>query len=129
MPTKPARRNRGKQVRLSIFDNEPMAQMAEQRLRSEGIPAMVRSLHGGPGLWGSAFNLPHGLYVFQADEMDARDVLGMPPPETIERGSPGQGSESGPAGRRVTSVGIIVVAAVIVIALTLTAPAWTPLFS
>ena len=123
MSPKPAPRTRGKQVRLHIFDNEPMARMAEQRLRSEGIPAMVRSLHGGPGLWGSAFNLPHGLYVFQADVTTARDVLGIAPPDTL-----GSNDMEGRPSRR-TPVGLIVAVAAIVIALTLTAPAWTALFS
>ena len=123
MSPKPAPRTRGKQVRLNIFNNEPMARMAEQRLRSEGIPAMVRSLHGGPGLWGSAFNLPHGLYVFQADVNKARDVLGIAAPDPLES-SDMEGSPS-----RRTPVGIIVAVAAIVIALTLTAPAWTTLFS
>jgi hypothetical protein len=123
MSPKPAPRTRGKQVRLNIFDNEPMARMAEQRLRSEGIPAMVRSLHGGPGLWGSAFNLPHGLYVFQSDVTTARDVLGIAPPDPLES-SDMEGSPS-----RRTPFGLIVAVAAIVIALTLTAPAWTALFS
>jgi hypothetical protein len=49
--------------------------MAEQRLHLEGIPSMIRPLQGGPGLWGSAYNLPHGLYVFQFDAILAKDVL------------------------------------------------------
>jgi hypothetical protein len=86
---------------------------------------MVRSLHGGPGLWGSAFNLPHGLYVFQADEMDAREILGIVPQEIIERSGP----ESVSDGQRRTPIGLIIAVAAIVIALTLTAPAWASLFS
>ena len=112
-------KNRGKQVMLQTFDNEPLARMAEQRLRSEGVPALVRSLHGGPGLWGSAFNLPHGLYVFQADEGKAREVLGL------EAGDP---QENDASTRRGFPLGLLLFAAGVAAALTLTAPAWTPLF-
>ena len=75
-----------KQVRLTNFDNEPMALMAEQRLRQEGIRCYVKSLRGGPGLWGSAYNLPHTLYVHQGDEMEAREILDLVPLEVVERG-------------------------------------------
>ena len=73
-------RNRRKQVRLTVYDNEPMARMAEQRLWQSDIPCMVRSLRGGPGLWGSAYNLPHDLCVYEGDEERARTVLGLPQP-------------------------------------------------
>ena len=75
----------GKQVRLAIFHNEPMARLAEQRLRQVGIPCLSRALRGGPGLWGSSFNLPHDLYVYQGDEMRAREVLDLAPREIEER--------------------------------------------
>jgi len=78
-------RRRGKQVRLTGFDNEPMARLAEQRLRQAGIPCFIRSLLGGPGLWGSAYNLPHDLYVHDSDEMQAREVLDLEPLEVTER--------------------------------------------
>ena len=71
------RENR-KQVRLTMYDNEPMARLAEQRLRQAGIPSYTRSLRGGPGLWGSAYNLPHDLYVQQRDVLRAREVLELP---------------------------------------------------
>ena len=51
--------------------------MAEQRLLQEGIPCVTKSLGGGPGLWGSAYNLPHGVYVFQEDATRARELLGL----------------------------------------------------
>ena len=79
------RRRGGKQVRLAIFNNEPMVRLAEQRLQQAGIPCLSRSLRGGPGLWGSAYNLPHDLYVYQADEMEAREVLDLEPQEIEER--------------------------------------------
>ena len=78
-------RRREKQVRLTVFDNEPMARMAEQRLRQVGIPCVTRSLRGGPGLWGSAYNLPHDLLVSESDEIRARELLGLPPLDLAER--------------------------------------------
>ena len=62
-----------------------MARLSEQRLRQEDIPCLVKSLHGGPGLWGSAYNLPHALYVYESDQMTAREVLEMVPLEIEER--------------------------------------------
>ena len=80
-------RQREKQVRLTVFDNEPMARLAEQRLQAVGIPCVTRSLRGGPGLWGSAYNLPHDLYVYESDEMRARELLDLAPQELAERES------------------------------------------
>ena len=79
-----------KQVSLTVFNNEPTARMAEQRLRLEGIPCFVRSLLGGPGLWGSAYNLPHELLVYDDDVIKAREVLGFAPEEILERERAGQ---------------------------------------
>ena len=79
------KRRDGKQVRLAIFNNEPMARLAEQRLRQAGIPCLSRALRGGPGLWGSSYNLPHDLYVYQGDEMRAREILDLVPQEIEER--------------------------------------------
>ncbi len=78
-------RSQRKQVPLTVFDNEPTARLAEQRLGQEGIPCVTRALGGGPGLWGSAYNIPHGLYVYQEDEMRAREVLQLTPEEVLER--------------------------------------------
>ena len=64
-----------KQVSLRVYDNEPTVRMAEQRLQLEGIPCLVRSLRGGPGLWGTAYNLPHDLLVYEGDESRAWDIL------------------------------------------------------
>ena len=75
----PHRGRREKQVRLTVFDNEPMARLAEQRLRQAGIRCVIRSLRGGPGLWGSAYNLPHDLCVYESDQMPAREVLDLGP--------------------------------------------------
>ena len=73
-----------KQVSLRVYENEPTARMAEQRLQLEGIPCLVRSLRGGPGLWGTAYNLPHDLLVYEGDEARARDILKVVPREERE---------------------------------------------
>jgi len=73
-----------KQVSLRVYDNEPTVRMAEQRLQLEGIPCLVRSLGGGPGLWGTAYNLPHDLLVYEGDEARARDILKVVPREERE---------------------------------------------
>ncbi len=73
-----------KQVSLRVYDNEPTARMADQRLQLEGIPCLVRSLRGGPGLWGTAYNLPHDLLVYEGDEARARDILKIVPREERE---------------------------------------------
>ncbi len=88
--------NRRKQVRLTGFDNEPMARLAEQRLRQSGIPCFIRSLRGGPGLWGSSYNLPHDLYVYETDRDRAREVLELERAELdTGEGLPDQGRSSG----------------------------------
>ena len=117
------RRSTEKQVQLTVFNNEPLARLAEQRLRQERIPCVVRSLQGGPGLWGSAFNLPHGLYVYQSDEMRAREVLDLTPLEVIERERPQEAS----AGSGLKTWLIVVIVA-IVLALIISAPSVARLF-
>jgi len=114
----------GKQVRLTIFENEPVARMAEQRLQLEGIPSMIRPLQGGPGLWGSAYNLPHGLYVFQSDAIWAKDVLELPPSEIVERA---EGDASSGASR-FSNIGLIVIGTGIALFLILAMPALSGLF-
>ncbi len=79
------RDRREKQVRLTLFDNEPMARLAEQRLQQAGIRCVIRSLRGGPGLWGSAYNIPHDLCVFESDQMRAREILDLEPQGERER--------------------------------------------
>lgn len=65
-------------VRLDVFQGEPLARLASQRLRDEGIPCMVRPLGVGPGGWGMAANLPYGVYILAGDEARAREVLELP---------------------------------------------------
>ena len=74
-----------KQIRLTVFENEPLARMAEQRLKQEGIHCLVRSLGSGPGGWGMATNLPHAIYVMETDHVRACDVLDLAPAEIAER--------------------------------------------
>ena len=74
-----------KQVMLTVFTNEPMARLAEQRLQQENIPCVVRSLGPGAGIGIGVMNLPHALYVKGSDEMRARDILELEPAEIIER--------------------------------------------
>ena len=104
------RDKRRKQVSLTVFDNEPTARMAEQRLQLEGIPCLVRSLRGGPGLWGSAYNLPHDLLVYDDDEMRAREVLDMVPQEILERERQGQQRQGTMPQWMVTGAIVIIVA-------------------
>ena len=66
-----------RQVSLRVFNNEPTARMAEQQLQMEGIPCLIRSLRGGPGLWGTTYNLPHDLLVYEEDQVRASEVLGV----------------------------------------------------
>lgn len=115
MPFRP--RAREKQVRLTVFNSEPLARLAEQRLRQEDIPCVISSLHGGPGLWGSAYNLPHALFVFESHEMRARDVLDLVPMELAER----EGSAS---SRRDTTVSLRLILIIVAVLLTviITAP-------
>lgn len=83
-----------KQVRLTVLDNEPMSRLAEQRLRQAGIPCYISPLGVGPGGWGSAYNLPHALYVHHADVTRARELLELVPGEMAPR------EGAGPARRR-----------------------------
>jgi hypothetical protein len=112
-----AGRNRRKQVRLTTFENEPLARLAEQRLRDQGIPCLSRSLGAGPGLWGSSFNIPHEVLVYGSDVTRARDVLELPPLEIAERQAAGAGEANPPLDRRWVTAGVIIVVLVLLLAL------------
>ena len=103
-----------KQVRLTGFDNEPMARLAEQRLWQSGIPCITRSMRGGPGLWGSAYNLPHDVYVYEADLAKARELLDLP--ESVEDES--EASQS----RGLSGIWMAVLVAAIVLTLGVVVP-------
>ena len=72
------RQNDQERVRLDVFQGEPLALLAVQRLRDEGIPCLMRSLGVGPGGWGMAANLPYAVYVLADDDARAREVLELP---------------------------------------------------
>ncbi len=92
-------RRKEKQVRVAVFDNEPMARLAEQRLREMGIPCLTRCLRGGPGLWGSGYNLPHDLVVYESDQVSAREVLELDPSENPEDAATAQEASDSNLGR------------------------------
>ena len=95
----------GKQVKLTVLDNEPMARLAEQRLQREDIPCLVRALGAGPGGWGVATNLPHGIYVISHDEMRARQILDLAPAEISERDGP----QSQPTNRLPVAIVVLLI--------------------
>ncbi len=98
-----------KQIRVAVFDNEPLARLAVQRLQEQGIPALTRCLRGGPGLWGSAYNLPHDVIVYESDEENARDLLDLPTAEHPETNNLGMGEQ--PASS--SNLGMILVGAIL----------------
>ncbi|MBI4234084.1 MAG: DUF2007 domain-containing protein [Chloroflexi bacterium] len=82
--------HRGEQgsVRIAVFQGEPLARLAEQRLLAEGIPCVVRSQGVGPGGWGPAANLPYAIYVPRSNEDRARELLEVLPPDLPEAEGP-----------------------------------------
>ena len=101
-----------RQVKLTVFQNEALARLAEQRLGQERILCVVRSLGAGPGGWGVATNLPHALYVLAEEEMLAREVLNIPPAEIAERETRPVPPLQVPT---LTLVGLLVIAAAVLI--------------
>jgi hypothetical protein len=74
-----------RQVRVAVFEGEPLARLAAQRLQEAGVPCVVHSIGVGPGGWGMAANLPYAVSVLPADQRRAREVLELPPAEIPER--------------------------------------------
>lgn len=107
-------------VRLTVLSNETVARMAEQQLLLEGIPSFSRCLGGGPAITGSAFNLPHALYVRPADAMPAREVLNLVPLEILERDGP-QPSPQRPWRWWLVALGLLIAALLIITAAPLAA--------
>ena len=66
-----------RQVEVATYENEPLARLSEQRLYQAGIPCVLKSLQGGSGLWGSAYNVPHSLYVYENHLDEATEILGL----------------------------------------------------
>ena len=102
-------------VTLDVFQGEPLARLAAQRLEEEGIPCVVRPLGVGPGGWGMAANLPHAIHVRPSDADRARDVLGMPP-----IGEDGENEVAQAQGRR-WPTGVLVVLVLIAAAVLISA--------
>ena len=78
-------RDGDKTVTLEVFQSEPLARMAANRLEAEGIRCMVRAVGVGPGGWGLAANVPHALDTWEEDAVRAREVLNLMPAEIEER--------------------------------------------
>ncbi len=107
-------------VRVTVLDNETAARMAEQQLRLEGIPSFSRCLQGGPGITGTAFHLPHALYVRPGDAMRAREVLNLVPLEILERDRP-QASAQRPWRWWLVALALLIAALLIITAAPLAA--------
>ena len=101
-----------KQIRVAVFDIEPLARLAVLRLQEQGIPALTRCLRGGPGLWGSAYNLPHDVIVYEFDEEEARDLLDLDPAEHLVTKHLGMGDQGGQPAPS-SNLGMILVGAVL----------------
>lgn len=100
---------RGGQERLVVYDNEPLARLAEARLREAGLPCVVKSLGVGPGGWGVASSLPHAVYVDREDLERAREVLGLE-----EAPRPGEGEpRPGGSGTLITLLSLLLALAVL----------------
>ena len=101
--------------------------MAEQRLAQEGIPCVTKSLGGGHGLWGTAYNLPHGVYVLEEDATQARELLGLDAEGVTPGERPTRGSEARTSWGWVSLV-IIIGLTLIMVAPTLARLLGAPLF-
>lgn len=108
------RQDDGERVRLDVFQGEPLARLASQRLRDQGIPCVVGPLGVGPGGWGMAANLPYAVYVLADDEARAREVLELP---AQERRDP----EDGQPKRQGWSTGVMVVLLLLAVAVVVSA--------
>ncbi|MDA0988793.1 MAG: DUF2007 domain-containing protein [Chloroflexi bacterium] len=76
------------QVRVAIFENEPLARLWQQRLQGEGIPCVLKSLGAGSGALGGNSYLPNGLYVFARDRQKAIEFIrGTDSPEYLRDSS------------------------------------------
>ena len=70
-------KDNSRQIEVATYENEPLARLSEQRLYQAGIPCVLKSLQGGAGLWGSAYNVPHSLYVYENHLDEATEILGL----------------------------------------------------
>ncbi len=109
------RREGEKTVTLEVYGSEPLARMAASRLEAEGIRCMVRSVGGGPGIWGLAANVPHALDTWEGDALRARDVLNLMPAEIEER-------TREPIGGDMSLGRLLVMGALLIVAIALVVP-------
>ena len=100
------------QVMVAVYDGEPLARMAAQRLQEEQIDCMVQAVGVGPGGWGMAANLPYALYVHGADEARTRELLELPPRAMA---GPGSGATASAGRAMVVLLFIAAVAAVLIL--------------
>lgn len=98
-------------ARLVVFEGEPLARLAAQRLEEEGIVCSVRPVGVGPGGWGFTANLPYALEVRDEDTERARDILDLLPEDLAPDGS----GAAGRGGRRTVVLVVLVVAAMAVV--------------
>ena len=102
-------------VRLDVYQGEPLARLAVQRLRDQGIPCMVQPLGVGPGGWGMAANLPYAVYVLADDEARARELLELPEEEGRDPDDQAQ------VQRRGWSAGVMVILLLVAVAVLVSA--------
>jgi hypothetical protein len=76
-------------TRLQTLPNEVEAIMLAQILEGEGIPAVVRPLNGGYGIFGATQWIHHGVYVDAEDLEKATAIM-----ESVEIVPEGEGQES-----------------------------------
>ena len=100
--------DREEQVMVAVYDGEPLARLAAQRLQEEEIDCMVQAVGVGPGGWGMAANLPYALYVRSADEARTRELL-----EPLSRTITGPGAGSTASGSRPAVILLIIGAAAV----------------
>ncbi|MBI4337649.1 MAG: hypothetical protein HY683_07480 [Chloroflexi bacterium] len=100
-------------VKVAVYEGEPLARLAEQRLLDAGVASVVRTIGPGPGGWGVAASLPYALYVQARDKELAQEVLEQGEATSVERPSPPEEAllaEAGPqrtASRRSVVVSVI----------------------
>ena len=99
-----------KTITLEVYQSEPLARMAANRLESEGIRCMVRAVGVGPGGWGLAANVPHALDTWEDDAVEARAILNLMPGEIEERLS--QPIGGGTSMPRLLVLGVLAIVAV-----------------
>lgn len=68
-------RERDPVIVVRTYPNEPLAQLAIEVLRDEGIKAFARPNGPGFGAWGSVATFPHDLFVLESSQVEATAIL------------------------------------------------------